>query len=273
MAADEPRAIARHHHRSVRHAYIETHTAVFALMHIARHVSEKRREIDLVTRDRKFVRFQLTKLAHLRDQCADPLAGAFGLLQHFFLLLGERPAMLLQHHSEIAAHDGDGCPKLMHGERESSRKTVGFDGRLRGLTLPQRPSRDNLGRGIEGLYNYRMFIRRPPDLRFSDITPKSLYLRRREFLQTAAGAALGAAAATLAPQLTAHVNAAPQREGTGHGAKLPNVVKSPLSTTGEKINSWDEITSYNNFYEFGPVQGRSERERVAPEAAALDDHR
>ena len=99
-----------------------------------------------------------------------------------------------------------------------------------------------------------MLIRRAPDLRFSDITPKSLYLRRREFLQTAAGAALGAAAAAVAPQLTAHVNAAPQREGTGHGAKLSNVMKSPLSTTGEKVTSWDDITSYNNFYEYGPYK-------------------
>ena len=43
-----------------------------------------------------------------------------------------------------------------------------------------------------------MLIRKAPDLRYSDITPKSLYLRRREFLQTAAGAAIGAAAAAVA---------------------------------------------------------------------------
>jgi sulfoxide reductase catalytic subunit YedY len=98
-----------------------------------------------------------------------------------------------------------------------------------------------------------MLIRRAPDLRFSDITPKSWYLRRREFLQSAAGAALGAAAAAMAPPFTAGVTAA-QKEGTGHGAKLPNVVKSPLSTTGEKITSWDDITSYNNFYEYGPYK-------------------
>jgi sulfoxide reductase catalytic subunit YedY len=97
-----------------------------------------------------------------------------------------------------------------------------------------------------------MLIRRAPDLRFSDITPKSLYLRRREFLQTAAGAALGAAAAALAPPFAAKVAA--QHEGTGHGAKFPNVVKSPLSTTGEKLTSFDDITSYNNFYEYGPYK-------------------
>jgi len=99
-----------------------------------------------------------------------------------------------------------------------------------------------------------MLIRKAPDLRFSDITPRSLYLRRREFLQTAAGAALGAAAAVVGSPLVAQVQAAQQREGTGHGAKLANVKKSPLSTTGETLTSFDDITSYNNFYEYGPYK-------------------
>src|SRR6266850_133325 len=98
-----------------------------------------------------------------------------------------------------------------------------------------------------------MLIRKAPDLRFSDITPKSLYLRRREFLQTAAGAAIGAAAAVASP-FAARVSAQEQKPGTGHGAKLANVKKSPLSTTGEKVTSFDDITSYNNFYEYGPYK-------------------
>jgi len=98
-----------------------------------------------------------------------------------------------------------------------------------------------------------MLIRHAPDLRFSDITPKSLYLRRREFLK-AAGIAVGAAAAGVASPFAASVSAQGPRAGTGHGAKLANVKKSPLSTTGEKITSWDDITSYNNFYEFGPYK-------------------
>jgi sulfoxide reductase catalytic subunit YedY len=97
-----------------------------------------------------------------------------------------------------------------------------------------------------------MLIRKAPDLRFSDITPKSLYLRRREFLK-AAGIAVGAAAAGVASPFAGDA-AAQQKQGTGHGAKLANVKKSPLSTTGEKITSWDDITSYNNFYEFGPYK-------------------
>jgi sulfoxide reductase catalytic subunit YedY len=99
-----------------------------------------------------------------------------------------------------------------------------------------------------------MLIRKAPDLRYSDLTPKSLYLKRREFLQTAAGAAIGAAATVMSPPFAARVDAQAQGQGTGHGAKLANIKKSPLSTTDEKINSFEDITSYNNFYEYGPYK-------------------
>ena len=68
---------------------------------------------------------------HEGDDRTDSLAGSFGFLQHFFLLVGQRAAMLLEHHTEIPAHDGDGCTKLMHRKRDGSGKTVGFDCRLR----------------------------------------------------------------------------------------------------------------------------------------------
>ena len=99
-----------------------------------------------------------------------------------------------------------------------------------------------------------MLIRKAPDLRYSDITPKSLYLRRREFLQTAAGAALGAAAVAMVPPLAGKAEAQTKGTGTGHGAKLANIKKSPLSTTGETITPFDDITGYNNFYEYGPYK-------------------
>jgi len=91
-----------------------------------------------------------------------------------------------------------------------------------------------------------MFFRKTPDIRYSEVTRRELYLRRREFLQGAAGVALGAAAAGLSPMGVATAGAQAQSR-----AKLPNVKKSPLSTTGEKINSYEDITGYNNFYEFG----------------------
>jgi sulfoxide reductase catalytic subunit YedY len=66
-----------------------------------------------------------------------------------------------------------------------------------------------------------------------------LYLRRREFIQTAAGAAVGAVAALGCGDVNAQT-----------GVKLPNVQKSRFSTT-ETQNSYRDITTYNNFYEFG----------------------
>ena len=82
-----------------------------------------------------------------------------------------------------------------------------------------------------------MLIRKPTDIRYSEVTPKSLYVRRREFIQTAAGAAMGAAfLATSA--------------GAQGRPKLPNVRKSPLSAT-EPPNGYADATGYNNFYEFG----------------------
>jgi sulfoxide reductase catalytic subunit YedY len=90
-----------------------------------------------------------------------------------------------------------------------------------------------------------MLIKKAPEIRSSEITPKSLYLRRREFIQASSAALVAAGLGSLA------CDAAGQGGGL---AKLPNVRKSPLSTT-EKPNSYDDITSYNNFYEFGTDKG------------------
>ncbi len=65
----------------------------------------------------------------------------------------------------------------------------------------------------------------------SEVTPKSLYLRRREFIAAGAGAAMIAAA----PEARA--------------APLQAAV-SPYSTS-EPRTSFEAITTYNNFYEFG----------------------
>jgi sulfoxide reductase catalytic subunit YedY len=87
-----------------------------------------------------------------------------------------------------------------------------------------------------------MLIRKPADIRYSEVTPKSLYLRRREFIQTAAAGAIGAAAG-LSP-LDALAQGRP---------KLPNVKKSSFSTT-EAPNDYGDVTGYNNFYEFGTAK-------------------
>ena len=89
-----------------------------------------------------------------------------------------------------------------------------------------------------------MFIKRAPDIRSSEITDKKLYLSRREFLQAATGT-VAAATSLLGGEALLHA-ATP----ASHGRKLENVKKSAFSTD-EKLNKWEEITTYNNFYEFG----------------------
>src|ERR1700686_2505818 len=90
-----------------------------------------------------------------------------------------------------------------------------------------------------------MMIKSPADFRSSEITDKKLYLNRRDFVRTAAGTLVAAATGVIGAEV--FLRAA---EPAVHGRKLANVKKSPLSTT-EKQNTWEEITTYNNYYEFG----------------------
>src|ERR1700682_1471732 len=83
-----------------------------------------------------------------------------------------------------------------------------------------------------------MLIKKPVDIRYSEITPKSVYLNRRKFLAGVPAAFLGAHE-LLSPSARARA-----------GTKLPNLAKSPFSTT-EKQNSYNDVSTYNNFWEFG----------------------
>ena len=95
-----------------------------------------------------------------------------------------------------------------------------------------------------------MLIKRPADIRSSEITDQKLYVNRRQFIQ-AAGAVAGAA--TAVGVLTKGATVLHAVQPAAHGAKLPNVKKgSPYSNTnGEVMNTWEQITTYNNYYEFG----------------------
>jgi sulfoxide reductase catalytic subunit YedY len=88
-----------------------------------------------------------------------------------------------------------------------------------------------------------MLIKPPADIPSSEITSKSVYVNRRQFIQTAAGTAV-AAAGILAGEAPAFAQAAP------HKKKFEGTKKSDLSTT-EPANNWTQITTYNNYYEFG----------------------
>jgi sulfoxide reductase catalytic subunit YedY len=88
-----------------------------------------------------------------------------------------------------------------------------------------------------------MLIRKAPDIRSSEITDESIYLNRRKFLETAGITAAGLLAAS--PALAA-IRSAPEASGR----RLEGISESPLSTD-QPPNSWQDITNYNNFYEFG----------------------
>ena len=86
-----------------------------------------------------------------------------------------------------------------------------------------------------------MLIRRPYDIKPSEITGQALYRDRREFIRAAA--ALGAAGGLAAAGLLATGEAR-------SAAKLADLRKSPLSTD-ETLTAFESVTSYNNYYEFG----------------------
>src|ERR1700674_871369 len=89
-----------------------------------------------------------------------------------------------------------------------------------------------------------MLIRKSPDLTYADVTPKSVYLERRNFLRAMGivGAAAMAGKGLFELALPSHTALA--------ATKLTGLVKSPFSTT-EKQNTFEDVTHYNNFYEFG----------------------
>ena len=92
-----------------------------------------------------------------------------------------------------------------------------------------------------------MLIKRPSDIKSSEITDRKLYANRREFI-VAAGAVAGAALLSGANKV---LHAAGQP--APHGRKLEGVQKSTVTgaVADERVNSWEQITTYNNFYEFG----------------------
>jgi methionine sulfoxide reductase catalytic subunit len=98
-----------------------------------------------------------------------------------------------------------------------------------------------------------MIIRRPPDVPSSEITPEGIYVNRRAFIrQAAAGVAVAGAAAAVGATL--HPGALAAGEGARAGQERPPQdarYAAMRSELDERVNSFREITTYNNFYEFG----------------------
>jgi len=83
-----------------------------------------------------------------------------------------------------------------------------------------------------------MLIKGHADIRASEITNERDYMNRRRFI----GGATAAAAAGIAPSLLA-----PRARAA---LELGSVTASAFST-GEERTPYEDVTSYNNFYEFG----------------------
>src|SRR5258708_22607006 len=76
------------------------------------------------------------------------------------------------------------------------------------------------------------------------VTSLPLYLRRRDFLALGAGSVVGGAAMSLSFTRSARSDSGPSLP------PLPNLKKGPFGTD-ERQNSYEDITHYNNYYEFG----------------------
>jgi len=81
-----------------------------------------------------------------------------------------------------------------------------------------------------------MLIRQASDIHPSEITPPEIYRERRRFMQSMGALAAGAA-----------LSAAPE---AGAGVKLAGVRSSPYTLADDRT-PYKDVTTYNNFYEFG----------------------
>lgn len=88
-----------------------------------------------------------------------------------------------------------------------------------------------------------MLIKQAERIQPSEITPESIYHSRRLFIRDAGLALVGAASAALLP--TSVTSAWPQ-ENTG--GKRPSQGRFD---TDEELTPYNDVTTYNNFYEFG----------------------
>ncbi len=92
-----------------------------------------------------------------------------------------------------------------------------------------------------------MLIKNKPELTYVDVTPKNLYFNRRNFLR---GLSI-AGAATLVGERFASILSHP---GSIQANSKLATVKSNY-TVEEKVTSENDVTHYNNFYEFGTDKG------------------
>jgi sulfoxide reductase catalytic subunit YedY len=97
-----------------------------------------------------------------------------------------------------------------------------------------------------------MLMKKPDPIPSSEITPHALYVSRRKFLAGVAGL-VGAAA----------VPGAVWAHGRRDGLPVQQAFQDATDELGDELTPWEDVTSYNNFYEFGT--GKEDPARYAGE--------
>ena len=102
-----------------------------------------------------------------------------------------------------------------------------------------------------------MLIKRPPDIKPSEITPESAFFRRRDILKAALAAGLlpaanvwGQAIGGGYPDLMPLADGAPRQRAFPQDGDLGDLQPWPNDVEAE-TTSFEDITGYNNYYEFG----------------------
>jgi sulfoxide reductase catalytic subunit YedY len=93
-----------------------------------------------------------------------------------------------------------------------------------------------------------MLVKRSPDMKYSDVTPRDIYMNRRKFLY---GMGLAGGLALAGKSLADLVNPSVRAYAS---AKFSGLTPSPFSTT-EKVTPEQIVATYNNYYEFGTEKG------------------
>lgn len=103
-----------------------------------------------------------------------------------------------------------------------------------------------------------MLIKKPDDISSSEITSESTWLNRRNFIRAATLAATTTATGLLYRKLNPP---SAQKAAAGAESAGGNRLARYLTETGEPANDFEDISTYNNFYEFS-----TSKQGVAPRA-------
>jgi len=99
-----------------------------------------------------------------------------------------------------------------------------------------------------------MVIKKPNEIKSSEITDEKTYLNRRNFIR--AGLLAGTTLATAG--VYRFINPPPPKAVVT--AEIQNIIKPTDFRTEEKLNTFEEITNYNNYYEFSTSKTAVARE-------------